>query len=60
MWLRKLISRTVSPMPSIAPLAQTTIEEEYQRQRREVDLQVEALIDLANARLGQVDDQYKH
>lgn len=60
MWLRKLFTRPDPPMPTIAPLAQTTIDDEYTRQRDEIDLQIEALVDLANARLRQADDQHKH
>lgn len=44
-------------MPSIAPLAQTMIDEEYRRQRDEVDTQVQALISLAQARLRRDDEQ---
>lgn len=60
MWLRKVVSRVIPPMPSIAPLTQTVLDEEYRRQRNEVDVQVEALIELAHARLGRVDDQHQH
>ena len=52
-WLSRLVSRIVPPIPSIAPLTQQTIDVEYRRQRKEVEQQLDALIDLANAQAQQ-------